>query len=182
MGCPPVGKAMAEDQLSGRGRAAYSSPCRACSRGSEAAELASGGRTDGAVGAFLSRYRVLTAVGCVLLVMIAAFSIYLPPVSAKNATALTPPGTGGIMATKALLRSELPFTLRSATARSHFDEAEKALSEGKFAEAARLYEISGEAVDTLAAKLNFGIALYNTSDLPKAASIFSAGLEIARKK
>src|ERR1019366_403867 len=50
MGCPPVGKAMAEDQLSGRGRAAYSSPCRACSRGSEAAELASGGRTDGAVG------------------------------------------------------------------------------------------------------------------------------------
>jgi tetratricopeptide (TPR) repeat protein len=139
-------------------------------------------QTARSAGAFLSRYRVLTAVGCVLLVMIAAFSIYLTPVSAKNATALTPPGTGGIMATKALLRSELPFTLRSATARSHFDEAEKALSEGKFAEAARLYEISGEAVDTLAAKLNFGIALYNTSDLPKAASIFSAGLEIARKK
>lgn len=86
------------------------------------------------------------------------------------------------MATKALLRSELSFTLRSATARSHFDEAEKALSQGKFAEAARSYEISGKAVDTLAAKLNFGIALYNTSDLPKAASIFSAGLGIARKK
>ena len=123
----------------------------------------------------------LAAIACVLLAAVIV-STFLTPVSAKNATALTPPGTGGIMATRALLRSELPFTLRSAAARSHFDEAEKALSEGKFAEAARLYEISGEAVDTLAAKLNFGIALYNTSDLPKAASIFSAGLEIARKK
>jgi tetratricopeptide (TPR) repeat protein len=112
-------------------------------------------------------------------------SIYLTPVSAKNATALTPPGTGGIMATKALLRSEIPFTVftvRGATARSQFDEAEKALSEGKFAEAARLYKVSGEAVDTLAAKLNFGIAVYNSSDFPKAGSIFSDGLEIARKK
>jgi tetratricopeptide (TPR) repeat protein len=133
-------------------------------------------------GAAVSRHGALAAVACVLLAIIGVFSAYPTAVSAKNATALTPPGTGGIMATKALLRSELSFTLRSATARSHFDEAEKALSQGKFAEAARSYEISGEAVDTLAAKLNFGIALYNTSDLPKAASIFSAGLGIARKK
>jgi tetratricopeptide (TPR) repeat protein len=42
--------------------------------------------------------------------------------------------------------------------------------------------MSGKAVDTLAAKLNFGIAVYNSSDLPKAASIFSAGLQIARKE
>ena len=139
-------------------------------------------RTARAAGAAISRHRVLSAVACILLAMIGVLSIYLTPVSAKNATALTPPGTGGIMATKSLLQLELPFTLRSATARSHFDEAEKALSAGKFAEAARLYEISGEAVDTLAAKLNFGIALYNSSDLPRAASIFSTGLQTARKK
>jgi tetratricopeptide (TPR) repeat protein len=138
-------------------------------------------RTARAAGAFVSHHQVLTAVACVLLAAIIV-STFLTPVSAKNATALTPPGTGGIMATNSLLRSELPLTLRSATARSHFDEAEKALSVGKFAEAARLYEMSGKAVDTLAAKLNFGIAVYNSSDLPKAASIFSAGLQIARKE
>jgi len=137
-------------------------------------------RTARSAGAFLSRYRVLTAVACVLLAIIGLFSIYLTPVSAKNAIALTPPGTGGIKATSLLLRSELPLTVRSTTARSRFDEAEKAFAAGEFAKAAHLYEVSGEAVDTLAAKLNFGIALYNSSD-PKAASIFSAGLEIARK-
>src|ERR1017187_10388079 len=138
-------------------------------------------RTARAAGAFVSHHQVLTAVACVLLAAIIV-STFLTPVSAKNATALTPPGTGGIKATSLLLRSELPLTLRSATARSRFDEAEKALSAGEFAKAAHLYEVSGEAVDTLAAKLNFGIAVYNSSDFPKAASIFSDGLEIARKK
>jgi tetratricopeptide (TPR) repeat protein len=138
-------------------------------------------RTARAAGAFVSHHQVLTAVACVLLAAIIV-STFLTPVSAKNATALTPPGTGGIKATSLLLRSELPLTLRSATARNRFDEAERAFSAGEFAKAASLYKISGEAVDTLAAKLNFGIALYNSSDLPKAASIFSDGLEIAHKK
>jgi tetratricopeptide (TPR) repeat protein len=116
--------------------------------------------------------------------VLSAFStlIYLAPVSAKNATALTPPGTGGIKATSLLFRSELRFTLQGAKARRYFDQAENALSEGEFSKAARWYEMSREAVDTLAAQLNFGIAVYNTSDLPKAASIFSAGLKTARER
>jgi hypothetical protein len=64
----------------------------------------------------------------------------------------------------------------------YFEQAERALSAGRFSDAARLYEMSSGAVDTLAARLNFGIALYNTANFAKAASVFSAGLELAREK
>jgi tetratricopeptide (TPR) repeat protein len=139
-------------------------------------------RTARAAGAFIPRHRALAAVACVVLAIIGVFSIYLTPVSAKNATALTPPGTGGIKASASLLRSELRFANGGATARRQFEEAEDAFSAGEFAKAARLYGLSGEAVDTLAAKLNFGIAVYNSSDLPKAAAILSSGVQIARQK
>jgi tetratricopeptide (TPR) repeat protein len=130
----------------------------------------------------VSRYRSWALAACLLVVALIASSIFLAPVSAKNATALTPPGTGGIKATSSLLRSELPFTSRALKARRYFDQAENALSEGEFSKAARLYEMSRESVDTLAAQLNFGIAVYDTSDLPKAASILLAGLKSARER
>jgi tetratricopeptide (TPR) repeat protein len=138
-------------------------------------------RTARAAGAAISRHRAPTAVACALLAVVVVLTMYLTPVSA-DATAMAGPGTGGIKASAALLRSEVRFARGGGTARRHFEMAEKAFSAGKFPEAARLYEMSGEAVDTLAAKLNFGIAVYNSSDLPKAASIFAAGLQIAREE
>src|ERR1019366_5844823 len=48
-------------------------------------------RTARAAGGFVSDHQVLTAVACVLLAAIIV-STFLTPVSAKNATALTPPG------------------------------------------------------------------------------------------
>jgi len=138
-------------------------------------------RSARAAGAAISRHPIVTAAACVLLAAIVVFSTYLTPVSA-NATALAGPETGAIKANVSLLRSELQFANGGAMARRHFEEAEGAFAAGKYAEAARLYEISGESVDTLAAKLNFGIAVYNNSDLPKAASIFSDGLRKARQK
>jgi tetratricopeptide (TPR) repeat protein len=115
------------------------------------------------------------------LAAVTVFSVYPIPVTA-NATALAGPGTGGIKASVSLLRFELRFAKGGTIARRHFEEAEKAFSAGEFADAAGLYELSGEAVDTLAAKLNFGIAVYNSSDLPKAASILASGVQIARQK
>lgn len=139
-------------------------------------------RSVQSAGALVSRHRLLALAASLLVVVLIGFSTFLAPVSAKNATALTPPGTGGIKATSLLFRSELRFTGQGAKARRYFDQAENALSEGEFSKAARWYEMSREAVDTLAAQLNFGIAVYNTSDLPKAASIFSAGLNTARER
>ena len=139
-------------------------------------------RSVQSVGAPILRHRLLALAASLLVVALIAFSIFQAPVSAKNATALAPPGTGGIKATGSLFRSELRFTLQGAKAGRYFDQAENALSEGEFSKAARWYEMSRDAVDTLAAQLNFGIAVYNTSDLPKAASIFSAGLKTARER
>lgn len=139
-------------------------------------------RSVQSAGALVSRPRRLALAASLLAVVLIGFATFLAPVSAKNATALTPPGTGGIKATSSLFRSELRFTGQGAKARRYFDQAENALSEGEFSKAARWYEMSREAVDTLAAQLNFGIAVYNTSDLPKAASILSAGLNTARER
>ena len=135
-----------------------------------------------AADAVVSGHRWWVLAACLLVAALIPLSIYLTPVSAKNAIALTPPGTGGIKATGSLFRSEVHFGGQGAEARNFFDQAERALSQGDFVKAARLYEMSMGAVDTLAAQLNLGIAIYNTSDLPKAASIFSAGLKTARER
>jgi len=88
--------------------------------GDEAAEVPHGGRADGAGGwCFIRVTGRLQRLACVVLAIIGVFSIYLTPVSAKNATALTPPGTGGIKASASLLRSELRFANGGATARRH---------------------------------------------------------------
>jgi tetratricopeptide (TPR) repeat protein len=139
-------------------------------------------RSVQSIGAPVWRHRLWALAASLLVVALIAFATFLAPVSAKNATALTPPGTGGIKATSSLFRSEVRFTGQGTKARRYFDQAENALSEGDFSKAARWYEMSREAVDTLAAQLNFGIAVYNTSDLPKAASIFSSGLKTARER
>jgi hypothetical protein len=57
----------------------------------------------------VSRYKPWALAASLLVVALIASSIFLAPVSAKNATALTPPGTGGIKATSSLFRSELRF-------------------------------------------------------------------------
>ncbi len=132
-----------------------------------------------AAGAFISRHRLLAAAAGLLLGVFIVSSQFT--LVAKNTTRLTPAGTGGIQATGALLRSELPFSWRGAAAFRYFEQAANALSKGEFSKAARWYQQSREAADTLAAQLNFGIAVYNTADLTNAASIIEKGLMTARQ-
>ena len=125
--------------------------------------------------------RAMLAIAAVVLLALLLFRLLnLGTVSAKDSVTLTPGATAGLKATDALLRHEVRFSLRRAKAIAYFQEAEQAISDGRFSEAARLYEESDRTVNTAAAQLNFGIAVYNTGDPQKAARILLAGLVTAR--
>ena len=96
-------------------------------------------------------------------------------------------GPGGGLTQRATLTGfekelEEAASERAREVKDYFNAAERDFAARRYRDAANNYQKSVNALPTMSALLNLGTSLSYVSDYPKAENVFTAGLQIARKK